>query len=89
MWTLTVKRIRVTLSHAEYPDRPVHIDFELRQTCLAVACVRDSGWLDQLTAAAGLHAFTATLASLYKLAGVDLVSEQIQANLPTQPRPGT
>jgi hypothetical protein len=79
---LTVKRIRVTLSHPEYADRPVLIDFELRQTCL-VACVRETGWLDQLTPAQ-LSAFTATLASLYKLAGVDLVSEQIRANLPTE-----
>jgi hypothetical protein len=77
---LTVKRVRVTLSHADYPDRPVLIDFELRHTCL-VACVRDTGWLDQLSISQ-LHAFTATLASLYKLAGVDLVAEQVQANLP-------
>jgi hypothetical protein len=77
---LSVKRIVIELLHADHVSRPARLEFELRETCL-VATVRDCGWLDGMTPEQ-LHAFTAALASLYKLAGVNLVSEQIQANLP-------
>lgn len=77
---LTIKRILIELHHADFPTRPVRFEFELRHSAL-VAAVCDTGWLDRLTPIQ-LHSFTAALASLYKLAGVDLVCEQIQANLP-------
>ena len=78
---LSIKRITIELNHAEHPTRPVQIVLELRETYL-VAAVRDTGWLDRLTPDQ-LHIFTAALASLYKLAGVDLVVEHIAANLPS------
>jgi hypothetical protein len=78
--TLTTNRVRFELTHADHPGRPVVIELERREGWL-VAALRQSGWLDRLSAEP-LRSFTAALASLYKLAGIDLVREQLQANLP-------
>jgi hypothetical protein len=80
---LASKRFRIALTHASYPDAPVELEFEAHAGWL-VAGLGDAGWLGQLSPEQA-RALTTGLAILYKLAGVDLVREQLQANLP----PGT
>ncbi len=77
---LASNRISVELALAGHPDRAVWLDFE---ECAGwmVAHVRDVGWLARLSEEQALALNTA-LAALYKLAAVDLVREQLQANLP-------
>jgi hypothetical protein len=77
---LASNRIDIELRHGEYPNRPLWLAFEDRASWLTVH-LRERGWLDALPAEQ-LRCFTTALASLYKLAGVDLVLEQVQANLP-------
>ncbi len=77
---LTINRIRFTLRHSAYPASEVEVELQLRDGWL-VAGLDDLGWLCRLTADQ-LRAFTAALAALYKLAGIDLVQEQVRANLP-------
>lgn len=73
---------RITLELVNSLDRynPVWIEFDDRFGWL-IAHVGQRGWLDSLPPQAH-EAFAAALASLYKLAGADLVLEQIRANLP-------
>jgi hypothetical protein len=77
---LASNRIRVELILADYPADSLWLEFEDRSGWL-VAGVREAGWTAQLTPEQGQAATTA-LAGLYKLAGVDLVREQVRANLP-------
>jgi hypothetical protein len=77
---LTSNRIRVALNHAGYMGTPVRLEFEVIAGWL-VAGIGDPGWLGRLSAEQA-RALTTALASLYKLAGVDLVREQLRENLP-------
>jgi hypothetical protein len=77
---LALNRIGVELFHAGFPDRPAWLEFEERARWL-VGGVREPGWLDGLTAEQR-DVFTTALAGLYKLAGVQLVREQLRPNLP-------
>jgi len=78
--SLATNRIRVELVHEAYPANSAWLEFEEDAGWL-VAGIRQPGWLDQLTPGQQ-HAVITGLAGLYKLAGVQLVREQIQANLP-------
>jgi hypothetical protein len=77
---LTTNRIRFELAHGAFPARPVEVELKLREGWL-VAGLSCRGWLDRLDGDQ-LRAVTAALAALYKLAGIDLVLEQVRANLP-------
>jgi hypothetical protein len=77
---LASNRIRVEVIHADYQADSLWLEFEDRSGWL-VAGIYETGWSVQLTAEQGQAATTA-LAGLYKLAGVDLVREQLRANLP-------
>jgi hypothetical protein len=77
---LASTRIRVELIHADHPADSMWLEFENRSGWL-VAGIREVGWVRQLTPEQAQAATTA-LAGLYKLAGVDLVREQLRANLP-------
>jgi hypothetical protein len=77
---LTINRIRFTLRHSAHPASEVEVELKLRDGWL-VAGLGDLGWLPTLNADQ-LRAFSAALAALYKLAGIDLVLEQVRANLP-------
>jgi hypothetical protein len=78
--TLAWNRIDIELNHTAYKDTPVWLRFEVQAGWL-LAGIREPGWLNRLTAEQARVLATA-LARLYKLAGVDLVREQIAANLP-------
>jgi hypothetical protein len=78
--TLALNRVGVELFHAGFPDRPAWLEFEERARWL-VGGVREPGWLGELTAEQR-DVFATALAGLYKLAGVQLVREQLRANLP-------
>jgi hypothetical protein len=80
--TLASNRIRVELIHDDYPADSVLLEFE-DQAGWLVASVRDPGWLPSLTPEQR-QTVTAALAGLYKLAGVDLVHEQLESNLPAR-----
>ena len=81
---ITVKRIFIELLNVDHPARPVRIEFEACETSL-VAAVSDYGVDGSVDGdAVAFSSPPQALASLYKLAGVDLVCEQVQANLPTQ-----
>src|SRR5205814_535405 len=77
---LTINRIRFELAHGAYPAQPVEIELKLRDGWL-VAGLGNFGWLHHLNGDQ-LRAFAGALAALYKLAGIDLVLEQVRANLP-------
>jgi hypothetical protein len=79
--TVAVNRVTVMLSHAEHRDRPATIELELRAGWL-LAGVKEAGWLSAMPPAP-LRTFGTALASLYKLAGVCFVREQIAAHLPS------
>jgi hypothetical protein len=78
---LASNRIRLELIHSTHPANSVWLEFEDHAGWL-VACVREVGWLAELTPEQR-QATTTALAGLYKLAGVDVVREQIRANLPS------
>jgi hypothetical protein len=65
---------------ADSGQRPVRLEWE-DQAGWLVATVRESGWLEAL-GDEQRQAVTTALAGLYKLAGVDLVREQVRDNLP-------
>lgn len=77
---LSNNRIALEVIHHQHPARPVQIEIEHHHGWL-VAGLRSPGWLEQITAEQR-HAFAACLAYLYKLAAVDLVREQVTAELP-------
>jgi hypothetical protein len=78
--TLALNRVGVELIHGGLPERPLWLEFEERARWL-VASVREPGWLEGLTAEER-DVFLTALAGLYKRAGVELVRDQLQANLP-------
>jgi hypothetical protein len=77
---LASNRISVELRHGSHPERAAWLEFDECKGWL-VAHVLDPGWLGQLSTEQTLALNTA-LACLYKLAGVDVVREQVAANLP-------
>lgn len=79
---LASNRIRLELKHPDFPEDPVWLDVEDRSGWL-VAGVRSPGWLTRVTSAQRQAVETA-LAGLYKLAGIDLIREQIDALRPRE-----
>jgi hypothetical protein len=77
---LSSNRIRIELTHSAYREQPARLEW-LEQEHWLVASVSEPGWFDRLEAAPR-QAVTTALAGLYKLAGIDVVSEQVKANLP-------
>lgn len=77
---LATNRIRAELIHDAFPANSVWLEIEDRGGWL-VAGVRDPGWLPELTPEQR-QVVTTALAGLYKLAGIDLVHEQLRANVP-------
>lgn len=76
---LAPTRIGIELLQAE-EARPVGLEWE-DQSGWLVASIREAGWLGALDSGQRQDVTTA-LAGLYKLAGIDLVSEQVRENLP-------
>lgn len=76
---LTPTRIGIELLQGEAAG-PLRLEWE-DQAGWLVASVRELGWLEALDNAQRQDVTTA-LAGLYKLAGIDLVSEQVRENLP-------
>jgi hypothetical protein len=73
-------QICIELRCMEIGDSHLQIEFEEHAGWL-VAGIAQAGWLERLTPEQ-LGAFTNALAGFYKLAGVDLVREQLAALLP-------
>jgi hypothetical protein len=82
---LTPRRIRLDLCHAGFPELPARLEWQMDGDWL-VAGVLEPGWLDRV-GATQREVMAAALAGLYKLAGIDIVREQVRANLP--PAAGT
>jgi hypothetical protein len=78
---LASNRIRFMLSHPVHADQPLILTFENREGWI-VASLADAPWLGELgdDAKTQLHN---TIVVLYKIAGVDLIAEQIRHMLPT------
>ena len=76
---LGTNRIRVSLCHHDAPERPLVLAFE-DQSGWLVAGVANPGWSRQLTSDQR-ETLRDALAGLYKFSGVDLVREQIEAQL--------
>jgi hypothetical protein len=77
---LATNRIEIELRHEGHPGESVWLGFESRSTWL-VAGIREQGWLKALSGEA-FWVFVAGLTYLYKVAGVDIVHEQVRAALP-------
>lgn len=77
---LATKRIEVELLHERFLFQPLWITFELRSKWLT-AQIRKPGWLLSLPPES-FWVFLASLAYLFKAAGIDLIHEQIQNVLP-------
>jgi hypothetical protein len=76
---LSCNRIRIELRHADYPREPLWLAFAEHAGWL-IGSVEEAGWLKHLTPEQR-QVMTSALAGLYKLAGVDLVREQLDAVL--------
>ena len=76
---LTPTRIGIELVWTQLVH-PVRLEWEDRAGWL-VASISEPGWLESLSDEQR-QAVTTALAGLYKLAGVDLVREQVRENLP-------
>ncbi len=76
---LTPTRIGIELLLGE-TTLPVRLEWE-EQAGWLIASIREPGWLEALDTGQRQDVTTA-LAGLYKLAGIDLVSEQVRENLP-------
>ena len=76
---LTPTRIGIELLQAE-TVQPVRLEWE-DQAGWLMASIREPGWLESL-ADEQRQAVTTALAGLYKLAGIDLVYEQVRECLP-------
>lgn len=77
---LASNRITVELAHAEFAHLPLRIEFGERAGWL-VAGILDAGWLTQMSLEQR-PPLSSALGYLYKLAGIDLVREQVRADLP-------
>jgi hypothetical protein len=78
---LTPTRIGIELEQGRI-EGALHLEWE-DQAGWLVACVRELGWLGALENAQRQDVTTA-LAGLYKLAGIDLVYEQVRESLPSE-----
>jgi hypothetical protein len=76
---LANNRIGIHLVHATFPQIPFWLAIELHRGWLD-AHIEEEGWLRQLNEYQ-LRSLSTALAGLYKLAGIDLVREQIEAQL--------
>jgi hypothetical protein len=76
---LATHLIRVELNHDAHPEEPVRLAFAEKAGWLTVQ-IEHAGWLHQLPSQQA-GALTLALAGWYKLAGVDVVREQVQAGL--------
>lgn len=81
---LANNEVAVSLLHARFPNLEVTLAFEVRAPWI-VGQLRSTGWLRQLEPAARRD-FAAALGGLYKLAGVQLVMEQLRGALPASCR---
>lgn len=79
---LASNRISLELAHPQYPAEPVWVDVEDQGGWL-VAGLRAPGWLERVTDDQR-EVVSIAAAGFYKLAGVDLVREQLAANLPPE-----
>ncbi len=77
---LAPNRIRIEVRHAGHPAEPAWLDWEEHGDRL-VAGIPQPGWLAQAPEGQR-ETMAAGLAGLYKLAGVDVVREQVRANVP-------
>jgi hypothetical protein len=78
---LTPTRIGIELVQVE-AMQPVRLEWE-DQAGWLIASIREPGWLESL-GDEQRQAVTTALAGLYKLAGIDLVYEQVRQSLPPQ-----
>ncbi len=76
---LGMNQIAIDLESATWPGQVVRIRFEAHSGWL-IASVPAIGWLPEL-APGQLAVFKAALAGLYKMSGVDIVREQVEAHL--------
>ncbi|MEO6812272.1 MAG: hypothetical protein ABI353_24450 [Isosphaeraceae bacterium] len=76
-------RIRIELRDPGYPEIPAWIGFE-EQSGWLVAGIDQVGWIDRLDLN-GRRTLASALAGLYKMAGVDLVREQVAASFEPDP----
>jgi hypothetical protein len=77
---LACNRITIELENRTFPAQPARLEWEHHAGWL-VAGIPQPGWLDHLQMDQ-LHTWTIALAGLYKLAGIDLIREQVAAHLP-------
>jgi hypothetical protein len=77
---LTPRRIRLDLAHVDFPDEPARLEWQMDGAWL-VAGVLQPGWLSRV-GEVQREVMAAALAGLYKLAGIDIIREQVRANLP-------
>ncbi len=80
---LASNQVRLELRHRDYPEAPLRVAIA-EQGGLLAARVEDPGWVHELSPAERIS-LSRALAGTYKLAGVTVVREQVQAQLP----PGT
>jgi hypothetical protein len=73
-------RMRIELTHAGFPAEPAWLEWE-EHGCRLVAGIPQPGWLCRVSEEQR-QAVEAALAGLYKLAGMDVVREQVRANVP-------
>jgi hypothetical protein len=76
---LATRTIRLDLEHGDHASSPVRVTFSEQAGWLMVQ-IEQVGWLPQVTASQ-FDAFTGALAGMYKMAGVAIVREQVQAGL--------
>jgi hypothetical protein len=77
---LASNRVRIELTHTAHADEPAWLEW-LEQNGWLIAGIHERGWLTRLDPAAQQAVATA-LAGLYKLAGINVVREQVRAALP-------
>jgi hypothetical protein len=80
---LASNQVRIELCHRDYPHSPLRLAIA-EQGGVLTARMEDAGWIHELTPAER-NSLSRALAGMYKLAGVSVVREQVQAQLP----PGT
>jgi hypothetical protein len=79
---LASQQIDIELCNADFPATSLRLVFA-EQAGRVVASIEQAGWLPELPPPQ-FRELTTALAGLYKLGGVDLVREQIRANLPPE-----
>jgi hypothetical protein len=77
---LASNRIRIELLHPRCPNQPARLEW-MEQCGWLVASIENPSWLERLEPDER-QAAVAGITGLYKLAGVDVIREQLIANLP-------